>query len=53
MEDAVMRAHIDLYVTKFTADLGPEGRKAVEAMFEMAREKNIIPTFPSAVFINE
>lgn len=53
MEDAVMRAHIDLYVTKFTADLGPEGRKAVEAMFEMAREKNIMPTFPSAIFINE
>lgn len=53
MEDVVMRAHIDLYVTKFTADLGSEGRKAVEAMFDMAREKNIIPTFPSAIFINE
>jgi len=53
MEDAVMRAHIDLYVTKFTADLGPEGRKAVEAMFEMARERQIIPAVPSAIFINE
>jgi 1,4-dihydroxy-6-naphthoate synthase len=52
MEDAVMRAHIDLYVTKFTADLGPEGRNAVEAMFEMARERRIIPTVPSAIFIH-
>lgn len=52
MDDAVMRAHIDLYVTTFTADLGVEGRNAVEAMFKMAKEKGIIPAAPSAIFIH-
>ncbi len=52
MDEAVMRAHIDLYVTKFTIDLGPEGRKAVEAMFRMAAEKGLIPALPSAIYIN-
>lgn len=52
MDEAVMRAHIDLYVTKFTVDLGSEGRKAVEAMFRMAAEKGLIPALPSTIYIN-
>ena len=52
MEDAVMRAHIDLYVTHYTADLGPKGRLAVEKMFEMAVEKKIIPKMPKKIFID-
>lgn len=52
MDEAVMRAHIDLYVTKFTINLGPEGRKAAEAMFKMAAEKGLIPALPSAIYIN-
>lgn len=51
MDDAVMRAHIELYVTRFTADLGREGRNAVEAMFKLAKEKNIISAIPAELFI--
>lgn len=52
MDEAVMRAHIDLYVTKFTVELGSEGRKAVEAMFRMAAEKGLVPALPSTIYIN-
>ena len=51
MDDAVMRAHIELYVTQFTADLGREGRNAVEAMFKLAKDKKIIPAVPADLFI--
>lgn len=52
MEDAVMQAHISLYVTGFTADLGEKGRSAVQQMFRIAREKQIIPDYNKNFFIN-
>lgn len=52
MDDAVMKAHIDLYVTSFTADLGEKGRSAVAQMFRIAREKNVIPAYAENIFIN-
>ena len=52
MDDAVMRAHIDLYVTDYTVDLGEKGREAVRAMFRIARDKNIIPDNAEKIFIN-
>lgn len=52
MDEAVMRAHIELYVTKFTADLGPEGRRAVEAMFNLAAERGLIPALPATIYIH-
>lgn len=52
MDDAVMRAHIDLYVTDFTVDLGEKGRDAVQAMFRIAREKHIIPNNAEKIFTN-
>ena len=52
MEESVMRAHIDLYVTSFTEDLGEPGRNAVSQMFRMAREKGIIPDYNEKFFIN-
>jgi 1,4-dihydroxy-6-naphthoate synthase len=45
MEDAVMKAHIQLYVTKYTVDLGVDGRAAVQQMFRIAREKGVIPEY--------
>jgi 1,4-dihydroxy-6-naphthoate synthase len=38
MEEEVMKKHIALYVNKFSADLGEEGRKAIELMFNKAKE---------------
>lgn len=52
MEPAVMKAHIDLYVTAFTEDLGPQGRHAVRRMFQMASEKGIMPDYNENFFIN-
>lgn len=52
MEDAVMKAHIDLYVTDYTADLGERGRLAVAEMFRIAREKGVIPAHAEKIFIN-
>lgn len=42
MDDGVMQAHIDLYVTHYTADLGEEGRRAVREMFRIAEEKGLV-----------
>lgn len=52
MDDAVMQAHIDLYVTGYTVDLGEKGRKAVREMFRIARDKQIIPDYAENFFIN-
>jgi 1,4-dihydroxy-6-naphthoate synthase len=42
MDDAVMQAHIALYVNRFTVDLGAEGRHAVREMFRIAAEKGVV-----------
>ncbi len=39
MEEDVMRSHINLYVNDFTADLGPEGEKALAILQEKAGVK--------------
>ena len=41
MEDEVMLKHIHLYVNNYTLDLGPDGRKAITRLFELALEKGI------------
>ena len=51
MDDAVMQAHIDLYVTDYTLDLGEKGRAAVRQMFRMALEKGLIPAYRSDLFV--
>lgn len=45
MEDAVMKAHIALYVSDYSRDLGEKGLKAVAQLFELAFEKSIIPPY--------
>lgn len=52
MEDAVMRAHIDLYVTNYTLDLGERGRAAVSRLFELARAQALIPGSEKNIFID-
>lgn len=51
MEDAVMQAHIQLYVTPFTENLGERGRAAVEHMFRVAQEKGILQEINKDIFI--
>jgi 1,4-dihydroxy-6-naphthoate synthase len=52
MEDAVMQAHIDLYVSRFTVDLGTRGRAAILEMFRIAEEQQIIPNYNKNIFLN-
>lgn len=38
MDEEVMKKHIGLYVNDFTVDLGEEGKKAVQKLFETAKD---------------
>jgi len=51
MSEEVMYKHIELYVNKYSVDLGEEGRKAIEILFDTAREKNIIPEIKEQIFL--
>ena len=42
MDDAVTQQHIDLYVNRFSADLGSEGERAIAELFARARHAAII-----------
>lgn len=52
MSEEVMYKHIELYVNKYSLDLGEEGRKAIKLLFETAREKGIIPEIEQDIFLN-
>ena len=43
MDDAVMRAHIDLYVNAFSDDLGSDGIAAVEDFFVRGAAAGVLP----------
>ncbi len=51
MSDDVMYKHIDLYVNDYSVDLGPEGRRAVEVLFERARRSGVIPAMREGLFL--
>ncbi|MFD2582614.1 menaquinone biosynthesis family protein [Pedobacter vanadiisoli] len=51
MEESVMYKHIELYVNKYSINLGHEGRKAVDTLFKLAQERNIIPTIQENLYI--
>ncbi len=38
LEDAVMKAHIDLYVNPYSENFGEDGRAAIERLFRLAEE---------------
>ena len=51
MDEAVMYKHIDLYVNKYSINLGEEGRKAVDTLFKLAQERNLIPAVQQNLYI--
>jgi 1,4-dihydroxy-6-naphthoate synthase len=53
MSEEVMYKHIELYVNKYSVDLGVEGRKAINLLFDTAKEKNIIPEIKEEIFLNK
>ncbi len=51
MSTEVMYKHIELYVNKYSVDLGEEGRKAVHIFFSEALKKGIIPETKQSLFL--
>lgn len=45
MDPNVMSSHIDLYVNRYTLDIGEEGLHAVERLFGEGRAKGFLPKF--------
>jgi 1,4-dihydroxy-6-naphthoate synthase len=53
MEESVMQAHIDLYVNQFSLDVGEEGERAVQVLFEKAAEAGLIQTPKLPLFVQD
>ncbi|MGN6180251.1 MAG: menaquinone biosynthesis family protein [Mucilaginibacter sp.] len=53
MSEEVMYKHIELYVNQYSVDLGEEGRKAINLLFDTALEKKIIPEIKEKIFLTE
>jgi 1,4-dihydroxy-6-naphthoate synthase len=51
MSEDVMYRHIDLYVNEYSVSLGPEGRRAVEVLFDRARASGIVPAVTAPLFL--
>jgi len=51
MSEEVMYKHIDLYVNKYSVELGDEGKKAIKLLFDTATKKNVIPEIKDELFL--
>jgi len=52
MSEEVMFKHVDLYVNQYSVDLGHEGRRAVELLFERATANGVIPASTAPLFLD-
>jgi 1,4-dihydroxy-6-naphthoate synthase len=53
MSEEVMYKHIELYVNKYSVELGEEGRKAIRLMFDTATQKHIIQPIDIEIFLTD
>ncbi len=53
MSEEVMYKHIELYVNKYSLNLGEEGRKAVQTLFDKAYRLQLIPNASENIFITQ
>lgn len=51
MSEEVMYKHIDLYVNKYSVDLGAEGKRAVKLLFDKAQELGVINKIEEEIFL--
>jgi 1,4-dihydroxy-6-naphthoate synthase len=51
MSEDVMQKHIDLYVNKYSVDLGIEGKKAINTLFNKAEELGVITKYENELFV--
>ena len=52
MDEAVMYKHIELYVNDFSVDLGEDGRKAIQTLFDQALALKTIPATHQKLFLD-
>jgi 1,4-dihydroxy-6-naphthoate synthase len=52
MSEDVMYRHIDLYVNEYSVDLGNEGRRSVELLFDRATASGVIPAAKTPLFLD-
>ena len=51
MSEEVMYKHIDLYVNKYSIDLGKEGKRAIQLLFDKAEGLGVINKIEGNIFI--
>ncbi len=52
MDEEVMKQHVELYVNKYSIDLGKDGKNAISQMFNLAQQKGIIPKISNQLFVD-
>lgn len=52
MDEEVMYKHIQLYVNKYSVDLGDDGRNAINELFVRTHQLNLIPKVNENIFIH-
>lgn len=52
MDEAVMYKHIELYVNQYSIDLGLEGKKAIDTLFEIATQNKVIPELTENLYVS-
>jgi 1,4-dihydroxy-6-naphthoate synthase len=52
MSEQVMYQHIDLYVNEYSIDLGEDGRRAVQGLFDRAQRAGLIPAVRAELFLD-
>jgi 1,4-dihydroxy-6-naphthoate synthase len=53
MSEEVMYKHIALYVNQYSVDLGEDGRKAVQLLFDKAKQEGVIPEVKQSIFLEQ
>lgn len=51
LNDEVIRNHINLYVNKYSIELGKDGKNAIQKLFDLAFEKGIISKIDLPLFV--
>lgn len=53
MQEEVMYKHIELYVNRYSENLGEEGRRAIQYLFDQAKELKIVPASTENLFLTD
>jgi 1,4-dihydroxy-6-naphthoate synthase len=51
LDESVRKQHIDLYVNKYSVDLGDLGKKAIRVLFEKGHSAGLISTYAEQLFL--